>query len=708
MTSVSFTVGAKSLLQLGVSLTDIALLINIGQKFGNFLRVSKNEESLFEALGEDSEALLRRRGLVEPARMESIWPDIGFIYEGETKTSTGARSSEQRALSSFSWLMITIITALDLCMSRFRVEEMLVDVLAMVLDRKEEVEESLRIMLPTSVESWRSMGRVRRMDIRISKQYASTRERFAEPQIIPHLNLLEEKEMKSFLTWLLSDNKDTFRAMCVDIYAFASSIGAAGIHVGTGDSRQYESETFVTYVKDIDTIATQIEPKDPGQYLQIGSAQQVSYRFGKPEDVVHSIQAPRKSLNLMSKFWEDGAASAKHFKLVARCQLPWGPTSEVYYHIEGAHEPKYGFTPNILRLQSPTFPAPSHGISCALEEITKQMSSGDIMWLNQHTQLEHLRRVDTISTGESQQLEAFLQYEALVFGFYYELMKPLIVSDGIDEQSFFQGIWGYKSNVFLRMCTELGYNLSEEQGASRAQLLYMISSMFNGRTKPYVEGSSRRGLVGILGSISVVTLPLMRAVDTPSEISKFMLCDLPIIDLAPENDGEIYAGTGSGIRFDNEPILQSNIIPRAPSKKWTMHAKMGVKFAGSSNGVIMAARCDGRLVGWFNPLVADVLFLTTAYCAQEGEQSIVDHDEPTSVLAVEAKDNDWQCGIVPRPARQDAPDGFIVVHSLGCPVLRYAATGFFGNAGDEIAISTGDVSFAYGRMELQESGVIIA
>jgi hypothetical protein len=236
----------------------------------------------------------------------------------------------------------------------------------------------------------------------------------------------------------------------------------------------------------------------------------------------------------------------------------------------------------------------------------------------------------------------------------------------------------------------------------------MISSMFNGRTKPYVEGSSRRGLVGILGSISVVTLPLMRAVDTPSEIFKFMLCDLPIIDLAPENDGEIYAGTGSGIRFDNEPILQSNIIPRAPSKKWTMHAKMGVKFAGSSNGVIMAARCDGRLVGWFNPLVADVLFLTTAYCAQEGEQSIVDHDEPTSVLAVEVKDNDWQRGIVPRPARQDAPDGFIVVHSLGCPVLRYAATGFFGNAGDEIAISTGDVSFAYGRMELQESGVIIA
>jgi hypothetical protein len=60
------------------------------------------------------------------------------------------------------------------------------------------------------------------------------------------------------------------------------------------------------------------------------------------------------------------------------------------------------------------------------------------------------------------------------------------------------------------------------------------------------------------------------------------------------------------------------------------------------------------------------------------------------------------------PIRENSKDGFVVVHSLGCPVLRYAATGFFGSTGSEIAISSGNFDFAFGRVEAQESGIIIA
>jgi hypothetical protein len=59
------TVGANQLLQLGVSISDIALLVNQGRKFGNFFRVANSHEELLGSIGEDVEAVLKRRNLVE-------------------------------------------------------------------------------------------------------------------------------------------------------------------------------------------------------------------------------------------------------------------------------------------------------------------------------------------------------------------------------------------------------------------------------------------------------------------------------------------------------------------------------------------------------------------------------------------------------------------------------------------------------------------
>ena len=86
MTSISVALGPKGLLQLGVSLTDVALLISIGQKIGNFFQVSNNEQSLLDALGEDIEALIKRRGIIEPTRMQSRWAHLGFIYRRRKQT----------------------------------------------------------------------------------------------------------------------------------------------------------------------------------------------------------------------------------------------------------------------------------------------------------------------------------------------------------------------------------------------------------------------------------------------------------------------------------------------------------------------------------------------------------------------------------------------------------------------------------------------
>ena len=68
--AISITTGVHGLMQLGVSVSDIALLFDQGKKFGNFVRAGQNDNDLFDILNEDREALLQRRGLVDTSQME--------------------------------------------------------------------------------------------------------------------------------------------------------------------------------------------------------------------------------------------------------------------------------------------------------------------------------------------------------------------------------------------------------------------------------------------------------------------------------------------------------------------------------------------------------------------------------------------------------------------------------------------------------------
>ena len=179
--SLSITAGANALLQIGVSLSDIALVIRNGRTFGNWLRVKSNDQDLFEALMEEPETLLKRKGIVEPSKMESKYSKTEFIYQngrvstspqtqrtGQSQDSALPRSksppqpSDTPGLRPFSWLMITIVTALDICMARDRIIEFIVELLASLLDNK-EAESSLRVSLGVNIESWRSAGKVRGM-----------------------------------------------------------------------------------------------------------------------------------------------------------------------------------------------------------------------------------------------------------------------------------------------------------------------------------------------------------------------------------------------------------------------------------------------------------------------------------------------------------------------------------------------------------------
>lgn len=91
--------------------------------------------------------------------MESRYPDETFIYHGERKSTAGKniKSSDRRNLRPFSWIMVVIITFLDVCsLPEARIIGMIIDVFISVLDKGEDEEEaagSLRVALEVKSES---------------------------------------------------------------------------------------------------------------------------------------------------------------------------------------------------------------------------------------------------------------------------------------------------------------------------------------------------------------------------------------------------------------------------------------------------------------------------------------------------------------------------------------------------------------------------
>ena len=175
--ALSLAIGSAKLLQIGVSLSDVALLYNQGKKMGNWFRVSSNDNELLSSIGEKLEALLKRRDLVDVISMEKKWSRIDFIYQGHHhNNSSQVQVKDQAAeLSSLSWVMVTIVTALDLCLPSTRLEALIRAVFVRVLDRDEELEDSLRVLLPTNIVSWRETAIVRSINNVVSRAMKACR-----------------------------------------------------------------------------------------------------------------------------------------------------------------------------------------------------------------------------------------------------------------------------------------------------------------------------------------------------------------------------------------------------------------------------------------------------------------------------------------------------------------------------------------------------
>ncbi|KAJ4005425.1 hypothetical protein NW766_010973 [Fusarium irregulare] len=230
--------------------------------------------------------------------------------------------------------------------------------------------------------------------------------------------------------------------------------------------------------------------------------------------------------------------------------------------------------------------------------------------------------------------------------------------------------------------------------------------MYAGRNKIFLPDHSSTNLVDVLGSISILTRSILQPTDNPEGMGQFFILDLPMVHLPPNEDGELYAAVGHSLEYRTCEARKRVVQPKSPIKRWAVHSSMSTAFREGNHEVVMAARCGERLVGWFSPIAADAMVLSKACCRKRHD------DESESVsgrcsVSFEVSDEDWQKGCAKRVAGGEE-ETVGLVHSLGSPALRYAAAGFYGEIGEELAVVTDDVEPAIGRVQFANSGIVIA
>lgn len=449
--AVSIATGVHGLMQLGVSVSDIALLFDQGKKFGNFLRAGQNDNDLFEILDEDREALLQRRGLVDTSQMEMRWSEVKFIFNGKKKwgklmnATTSERPQPRRAnarkkienVDGFTWVMVLVVSALDPCLPADEIRELLIRVFVQVLDRDDDIETALRIHIRTNVESWRSFGCARAIGKKVRKEM----QKILGPDrpSIPQLNEAELKDIENFLLYLLRSDTAVFRPMSLIVFSVAHALKEAKLHLCTDGQPQYEGQASIEYQDDQNP--TRSFPAVHPMYRGLGSRSlQISWPYDKPETMIDALGVSRSKEDAMTIAWKQGNQATTGLKLVGKSEGPYGDGKEVFYvlDVEKEAEVSKKFEPHIGMLAQQGFPVPTQAIYDGVEKILIQEPSENILWLQSHTQVNYLLRAEIAR----EELDArftglFLKYQALLFGFYYQLLRSILSFDLIEPSAFF-------------------------------------------------------------------------------------------------------------------------------------------------------------------------------------------------------------------------------------------------------------------------------
>ncbi|KAL9110897.1 MAG: hypothetical protein Q9187_008000 [Circinaria calcarea] len=612
--------------------------------------------------------------------MNNRWSrQLQVIHQGHiVQDNAVSRDDAGDQLGNFSWLMVALVTVLDVCLPTNDTRDLLIGVFVTLLQRDDvqDLTESFQMQLQTNIESWRSFASVRGMVAHLSAAIRDCRSTLARATAIPPLTRGEKQELRDFLIWLMDGKTNHYRLVSATLYSLVEALHCAGIQLETGPPGQtVEGRVTIQYVGQVggsqeffDIVESDLD------FLKIHTEngmvpqQRVSYLSGNPSQMIEAFPRPVAVKNQMAKFWALGELAGAKVALRAMAPLR---TLGVLYDVRNYDECVSRWDGILLVLAGTHFPVDSETVMSALNDLMSYTPESLQKWLmgcaNRTLRVEELK-----SPLTEQQIDLFLSYQSLVFGYWYKLLEPWVSMEFVPDQVYFYSVWGlrdvYLMQMLRRFTMKLQMKSTYAETATKVDLLRVLAVMYCGRHTYEPDNTAQK---------------LER-----EEIVRFAIVALPVIGLLPNQSGELWAGDTAGIQFQSCQNPTQQLMRKRPQKGWSVHAKMSTT-DGRLNKVVMVARCDGIVVGTFNPAEAEgnLLRARANKCGNFGPRMALSRqfcerrrptpldpatETPESIFDV--TEEQFQTDIISQPFQHSQ---IVVVHSHGCPAMRYAAIGFY-------------------------------
>jgi hypothetical protein len=109
------TLGSSALVAAGIGVSDVATIVTLARRLGNWYTAEKGDAELFALLEEDEYDVLKRRGIIDVNRFQPRWnKKMRPLENGRPKRLEG-KQVERLLSSSSNWtpMMTCIVAALD-------------------------------------------------------------------------------------------------------------------------------------------------------------------------------------------------------------------------------------------------------------------------------------------------------------------------------------------------------------------------------------------------------------------------------------------------------------------------------------------------------------------------------------------------------------------------------------------------------------------
>jgi hypothetical protein len=627
--ALTVTTGYRSLVSLGIGVGDAVSLINLGQRFGNWITTKSGDEQLISMLDEDEFTFLKRKGLIDIPSFNKRWrQELRLLANGKPmhfKDENAQKVLED--LGRFSSIMVCIVAVLDQFCTLTEVRIILNGLLKTLLRATENGEDILKAQLMTRLNAWRSTACIRGLSTEAKRVHESlANEGLILWGLVP---AAESRDLEGFLVWLLGSEDPEFFTSSSDIAGIALCLSRLGLDLISVEGMGllirksacvviYSIEGFLHETHDVDS------DDENGVFLERTASTTVP--LAHPEESVSIFPLNTDTQNRCRSAWRAGqrAAAFTGIGVVAtRVEEHYGemlndPVNLTYSFIDRGTEPERPKSAEVYDLASSAFPILSKELLDLLEQVLAHYSGEVMSVLSQ--QIPRMREEHPDWMGEPKLtteilISAFSVFQSFFMGFYYSVFFRVVDTSTLQLQ-ICEGAWGFRDaglmHYILRFFLMQPPDWKRKATIfTRQQLVQLLSRLFLGSEIDLDE--SQRVSTWCMGVVSKRTLlvnSMLGKCSTPDEVGGFTLLDVDVGGVPRDTEGIIRCGIPDTLvahyRYDFENDIRDSVAECSPPEDVTFHIE--ADWSTRPDSALLCIRYHGRRITTISPASADSSF----------------------------------------------------------------------------------------------------